>query len=214
MTPPLALDHLALIAPSLEEGVAYAQERLGLAMPAGGRHPQMGTHNHLLRLGDALFLEVIAVDPHAPAPARPRWFGLDDAAGVQAEWDAGRRLRGWVARTADLDGVLAAHEALLGRAETVSRGDRHWRFAVPPDGSLPAGGAPSVMDWGPRGTPAPDMPDLGVRLLGFAVEHPDPHALRALYRDLAIADPPEVRAGPRLRYTARLRTPGGVRELD
>ena len=75
----LTLDHLVVVAPDLAEGVAHVRDCLGLAMPEGGRHEAMGTRNHLLRLGDALFLEVIAVDPEAPAPPRARWFGLSDS---------------------------------------------------------------------------------------------------------------------------------------
>jgi hypothetical protein len=37
----------------------------------------MGTHNRLLKLGAGRFLEVIAIDPEAPAPGRRRWFDLD-----------------------------------------------------------------------------------------------------------------------------------------
>ncbi len=73
------LDHLAIVAPTLEEGVAYVEKTLGVPMAAGGKHPEMGTHNRLLRLGDDIYLEVIAVDPEAPRPERPRWFGLDDS---------------------------------------------------------------------------------------------------------------------------------------
>jgi hypothetical protein len=37
----------------------------------------MGTHNRLLKLGEGFYLELIAIDPQAPPPGRPRWFGLD-----------------------------------------------------------------------------------------------------------------------------------------
>ena len=78
------LDHIAVIAPSLAAGIAYVHDVLGVEPPKGGAHPQMGTHNHLLRLGEDVFLEVIAVDPDAPQPAHRRWFGLDDQAAARA----------------------------------------------------------------------------------------------------------------------------------
>lgn len=210
----LELDHLVVIAPSLEAGAAHVRERLGIAMAPGGRHPQMGTHNLVLRLGAAVFLEVIAVDPDAPPPGRPRWFGLDDADGLRAAWEAGRRLRAWVARTADLDAVLAREGELLGEKVRVSRGDRAWDFALRPDGGLPAGGAvPPVIDWGGRGNPAPDMPDRGARLRAFELVHPEPARVAALHARLGIADPPRLRPGGALRYRAWIETPDGVREL-
>ena len=211
----LALDHLVVIAPSLAEGAAHVRARLGVDMQAGGRHPQMGTWNLLLRLGDDVFLEVIAVDPDAPRPDRPRWFGLDDIDAVRAAWADGRRLRAWVARTGELDAVLDRHGALLGEAMQVSRGDRSWRFALRADGSLPAeGAAPPVIDWGPRGNPAPAMPDPGARLRSFRISHPDPAGATALYDRLGLADPPVVVAGPQIRYRAIIETPGGIRELS
>jgi Glyoxalase-like domain len=210
----LFLDHITIVAPTLEEGAAHVHDDIGIDMPAGGRHPEMGTHNLLLRLGDDVFLEVIAVDPAAARPAGPRWFGLDDDAAVRAAWTDGRRLRGFVARTDDFDGILGAHGDLLGRRTSVSRGDRHWAFSVRADGRLPAGGAvPSVIDWGPRGWPAPDMSDLGAMLVGFEIEHPDPAWLEDLYARLNFTNPPVVRRGAEIRLRAMIDTLGGVREL-
>ena len=66
-------DHLVVAA-----RVDYIEEKLGVVMPYGGQHPKMGTHNHLIQLGNGTFLEVIAIKPELPSPQRPRWFGLDD----------------------------------------------------------------------------------------------------------------------------------------
>lgn len=90
----LQLDHLSIIAPSLADGVAHMRSCLDIDVPYGRVHPDMGTHNHLLRLGDDAYLEIIAVDPSVPPPARPRWFGLGDMKAVQTAWDRGFRLRG------------------------------------------------------------------------------------------------------------------------
>jgi Glyoxalase-like domain len=208
------LDHLVVVAPDLAEGVAHVRDCLGLTMPEGGRHREMGTRNHLLRLGDAVFLEVIAVDPEAPAPPRARWFGLSEPPKGRADWDSGRRLRGFVARTDDLDGVLAAHQGLLGQAATVTRGALSWCFGVRPDGAWPAdGAAPSVMDWGPSGSPARTMPDFGARLDALALTHPDPDGVRKLHAALGLADPPAVVPGDGPRWTARITTPSGPRTL-
>jgi hypothetical protein len=73
-------DHFVIAAAHLDDGAAWLHDRLGVSMSGGGRHRRMGTHNRLLRLGDGRYLEVIAVDAAAPAPDRPRWFGLDQPA--------------------------------------------------------------------------------------------------------------------------------------
>jgi hypothetical protein len=79
--------------------------------------------------------------------------------------------------------------------------------------TLSEGVAPSIIDR--RGVPpsAEVIPDLGARLRGFTLEHPEPAAIEALYRDLNIDRPPAVRQGPRLRYRAEIETPAGVKEL-
>lgn len=211
----LKLDHLTIIAPTLEVGARLVRQRLGVEMPIGGKHPEMGTHNCLLRMGDDLFLEVIAVDPESEAPRHPRWFGLDHTREIDAAWARGDRLNGWVVRTQNLDALLQRHGDLLGRSTRVTRGERAWQIAVPVDGSLPGGGiAPSVIDWGERGPPTPSMPDLGYRLLSFAIEHPAPDQLRRLYSELGIVDPPIIRWASRCRYRATIATPVGVRELQ
>ncbi len=172
----LTLDHLSIIAPSLQEGVEHVRECLGIDMPFGRAHPDMGTHNHLLRLGEDVYLEVIAIDPAAPRPAHARWFGLDDRHAVRAAWDGGLRLHGWVARTQQMDTVLALHGHLLGRKIRLAAGAAPpYFFAIPAGGALPlAGLAPCVIDRGQRPPPTKSMPDPGARLHRFTIEHPDP----------------------------------------
>ena len=79
-----ALDHLVIAAHTLAQGAAWCQATLGVVPGPGGRHAFMGTHNRLLRIDSAGFaqayLEIIAIDPEAPPPGRPRWFGLDEPA--------------------------------------------------------------------------------------------------------------------------------------
>ncbi|MEH6774342.1 MAG: VOC family protein, partial [Cereibacter changlensis] len=102
----IRLDHLAVAAETLDEGVAAVEAALGVTLAGGGQHGHMGTHNRLLGLGD-LYLEVIAVEPAAPAPAWPRWFDLDHFPGPP-------RLANWVARCDDLDAEIAASPAGIG----------------------------------------------------------------------------------------------------
>ncbi|WP_341909093.1 VOC family protein [Ferrovibrio terrae] len=209
----LQLDHITVIAPSLAEGVAHVRACLDIDVPFGRQHPYMGTHNHLLRLGDSVYLEIIAVDPAAAHPGRRRWFGLDDPATVRADWDSGFRLRGWVARTADIDAVLPEHENVLGRKIELN-GSTPFFFAVPEDGSLPLGGiAPSVIDRQGKPPSMTTMADHGAILQSLVIDHPDPAQVRTLYRTLRIDAPPEIRQADRFRYRALIQTPAGLKEL-
>ena len=76
----MRLDHLAIGAQTLQEGVAWAEAKLGVSFQAGGTHARFATHNRLLGVADGLYLEVIAADPDATCEG-PRWFGLDTFSG-------------------------------------------------------------------------------------------------------------------------------------
>jgi hypothetical protein len=210
----LKLDHLTIIAPTLEAGREHVYTSLGVELPFGGCHPEMGTHNLLARLSDNTFLEVIAIDPTAEHIRRPRWFGLDDKSAVQQAWNAGYRLRGWVAQTSDIDAKLLIHANILGSKVEVSRGDRSWLISVPQDGSLPMNGvAPSIIDWGPRGTPAVTMIDIDLTLVDFRIQHPEPTVVKRLYENLGVNGLPRIQAAKHFGYKALIQTHTGIREL-
>ena len=210
----IRFDHLVIVAPSLEDGVAHVREALGVEMPFGGRHPNMGTYNHLLRLGDDVFLEVIAIDPEAPSPGRPRWFGLDDAARVRADWERGHRLKAWVANTRILAGILAQYGLTFGVATAQSRGALSWQFAVPEDGRLIMDGAlPYLIEWSDGVNPAQAMPDVGCRLKGVTLEHPKADMVRSALTSLASLGPVSVSQGPVFKLSAEIETPDGVRKI-
>lgn len=210
----LKLDHITVIAPTLGEGVAHVRDCLDLDVPFGTRHAYMGTHNHRLQLGDGIYLEIVALDPDGVTPGRPRWFGLDDREKVRADWEDGRRLRGWVASASAIGSVLATRRAIFGDGVPLPPADPAFEFSIPSDGALPLdGAAPSLIDHRCDPTLMAEIPDLGARLLSLSLEHPDPAAIETLYRTLGIDRPPSVVRGPVTRYRARIETPGGVKEL-
>jgi len=210
----LKLDHLTVIAPDLAEGVLHVRDCLGLDVPFGQRHAYMGTYNHLLQLGDSVYLEIVAIDPKAHPPDRPRWFGLDDRESVRRDWDEGRRLRGWVARSDAIDAVMAGHADIFGEKVALPTVNSAFDFSMPDDGSLPLdGAAPSIIDRRGRARAMNTIADLGARLKSFTLEHPAPAAVQALYRALKVERAPDVTKGLRLRYRAQIETPAGPREL-
>ena len=208
------LDHIAVVAPDLAAGVAWVREVLGVEMSPGGSHPEMGTHNRLARLGDDVFLEVIAVEPGARRPEHRRWFGLDDSEAVLRDWQAGRRLRAYVARCSGLADTIGARTDVFGRPMQISRGDRRWVFGVRADGRLSADGAlPCLIDWGSRGTPAPTMPELGLTLKSFVFETPEPDDVRSTLDAIGMDAKPDIRRGAAAKLIAAIDTPNGVRLL-
>jgi hypothetical protein len=160
----MKLDHLVVAARTLDDGVAHVQAALGLTPDPGGHHPRMGTWNRVMALGPGEYLEVIAVDPAAQPPDRPRWFALDSFTGPPRLWT-------WVARVPDLDAALAAGD-YPGVAEPMTRGDYAWAFGLAGDGSMPCGGAgPTLIEWrGPH--PSERLADRGARLRSLHVTGP------------------------------------------
>jgi len=205
----LKLDHIAVVAATLEDGCAWVRERLGVDVPAGGKHPLMGTHNHLMRLGDGEYFEIIAIDPEAPAPDRPRWFGLDEPPGKTDP------VLHWIVATDDIESCLREALPESGEALTMTRGDLSWRISIAADGQLPMSGAfPSLIDWGTTPHPSARMTDLGCRLVSLTVRHPAPERISAF---LATGmNDPRVRVEPadNAEIIAAFETPTGLRYLD
>ncbi len=201
----LRFDHLAVSALTLAEGVTAVETALGVALAGGGQHPHMATHNRLLGLGD-LYLEVIAADPSAPAPAWPRWFDLDHFSGAP-------RLTNWVAGCDDLDAALADSPPGTGVPVDLQRGDYRWRMAVPADGKLPFDGAfPALIQWQGALHPANALPEAGVRLTQLEISHPQAQDLR---KTLALHDPRvHIVPGPTKAMRATFTTPHGPRVLE
>ena len=211
----LKLDHLTVVAPTLTEGVLHVRNCIGLDVPFGTRHEYMGTHNHRLRLGNSMYLEIVAFDPDGTDPGRPRWFGLDNQEKVRSDWNEGCRLRGWVASTETFDSLLATHGAIFGDKVSLPTADPTYSFTIPSDGALPLDGAvPAVIDHRGDSSYVASIPDLGARLRSLTLEHPDPAGIKALYRELAIDDLLVIAPGPKLRYRAIVETPTGLKELS
>ena len=136
MQPLCTPDHLVLAATTLAQGIDWIADLTGVAARPGGKHVAMGTHNALLRLGERLYLEIIAIDPEGAKPARPRWFDLDNG-DLRADLLEHPRLIHWVARTADIERAVAQAGYDTGPTLPFERGPYRWRITVPDDGSRP-----------------------------------------------------------------------------
>jgi hypothetical protein len=208
-------DHLVLATRDLDVGTAWLEQRLGVALAEGGRHNRMGTRNRLLGLGDNFYLELIAVDPQAPPPGRPRWFGLDSPDALPADRP---RLIHWVARSDDIQRDAAASVEALGDILPMERGDYRWRITVPPDGHLPGGGlVPTLIQWDVSFRPAARLPDAGCRLMKLEGFHPQPARIQLALASLSLGTRLDVQAcavDEAVQLVAYIRTPRGLVELD
>jgi hypothetical protein len=203
------LDHLIVTAASLDAGAEYVRSALGVEMQKGGEHVRMGTHNRLLRLGEQLYLEVIAANPEAPHPGRPRWLQLDEPDSVRAP-----RLATWVARCDDIHAAAGASTVPLGKIEPMSRGSFEWLITVPVDGRLPLEGlAPTLIQWRSATHPADTLKDLGCSLVRLEGVHPRPEKIADALKAIGFEGDFPVSMGDAPRIVAHIRTPAGARRL-
>ncbi len=206
------IDHIVITAPSLDQGADYLRQALGVDPQPGGEHSRMGTHNRLLKLGRDLYLEIIAVDPQAGAPERPRWFQLDDP-----DWNCRPQLATWVARTNDIHAAHAATSMPIGDVQAMTRANLDWLITIPEDGSLALqGAAPGLIQWNVPMHPANGMPDSGCSLIRLEAFHPEAekliHMLDCIgFEGAFSAFPLEAGAQPYL--LAHIQTPSGPRQL-
>ena len=209
-TPKATLDHLVVAATTLADGIDYVAALTGVAPQPGGKHVAMATHNALLRLGERIYLEIIAIDPEGARPARPRWFDLDDIA-LQAELAERPRLIHWVARTPAIEVATASCPWPLGPVHALARGDYRWRITIPDDGTRPAKGVvPTLIQWDVPEHPADRLAASGVALAGMAASHPDTGRVRTALAALGLAATISVTYDREVRLAAMLRSPRGV----
>ena len=226
------IDHLVVVAQTLEQGVQWCEAKLGITPGPGGEHAQFGTHNRLFKIASPAnplaYFEIIAINPGAKRSATPavRWFDMDDAA-LQAAVAIEPRLVHFVAST---DNIQAARTAL--KVQGIDRGpavhaNRHsrrgllqWQITVRDDGQrLFDGALPTLIQWGKpdaaeplRLHPRNTLPRSGVTLQSISVTHPTAAKLQAAYEALELSGI-AVTTGP-ANISAVLTTPKGIIELQ
>lgn len=210
------IDHLVIGSATLSQGVEYVRDTLGVDMPFGGVHEKMGTHNHLMQLGDSVFLEIISINPDIEPPGRPRWFALDEAM-IRRQVEKEPTLLTWVVNTDNLSGLQSRSNYSIGKIERIQRGDLSWYFGLPRDGRLLAGGMlPYAIEWLTDTHPSANMADLGCRLDGLEIHHPYAEWLDVALESIGAADLVRLMALPRddtPYIKAYISTPRGIKEL-
>jgi hypothetical protein len=227
------IDHLVVMAASLDQGVQWCEDTLGISPGPGGEHEKYGTHNRLFKIASPQFplayFEIIAINPEAVIPKRaqvPRWFDMDDAA-VQKAVAQGPRLIHFVSSTED---VKAARHLLrtqgIERGQVVQasrksrKGTLNWQITVREDGErLFNGCLPTLIQWGkPEATdplrlhPRNSLPRSGVTLQGLTVSHPSGVKLQTAFDAIGLTGI-AIETGP-ANLVASLQTPKGLVQLQ
>lgn len=210
------IDHLVVAANTLSEGEEFIRQTFGVEMQAGGKHVRLGTHNKVLRLGEACYLEVIAIDPDAEKPHGPRWFELDSEK-MRQRLSKRPCLITWAARTDDIESLAKKSVCPLGEIRPMSRGNLHWRLTMTGDGHLAGSGiVPFLIEWITTPHPASTMEESGCSLIGLTGIHPRPGEILPVLESLGVERLIGLRPSPSGSMPALeavIHTPNGVQTL-
>lgn len=227
------IDHLVVVAKTLDQGVQWCESVFGIAPGPGGEHVLFGTHNRLFKIATPThplaYLEIIAVNAEAERPpkaAGKRWFDMDDEP-LRAAVAVEPRLVHLVVSTSDIQGGRTALRALdieRGPAVQASRHSRRgllqWQISVRDDGQrLFDGALPTLIQWGKatdadplRLHPRNSLPRSGVSLQSITVTHPSADKLQLAYEAIGLTGV-AIHTGP-ANITATFQSPRGVVALS
>jgi len=206
---PLELDHLLYATPDVDATVTELEERFGVAFAGGGRHPDWGTRNRILPLGNRLYLEVIGPDEARDDMDGKRILGVDRLEAPSLMWWAVRPfLLPLTCGEFETAGYVPG-EIIQGRRELADGSTLAWQMTDPHvrllDGLLPL-----VIDWDYDSGHPGDAETPGITLEDLRLEHPDHAELGTSFLHLGL---PEVRAGEAPALIATFTTPNGTVEL-
>jgi Glyoxalase-like domain len=227
------IDHLVIVAHTLDQGVAWCEATLGITPGPGGEHALFGTHNRLFKIATPAFThaycEIIAINSiaaHAHKIWAKRWFDMDNPA-LQAAVTVQPRLVHFVGSTPAVQVACEALAALgidRGAVVQASRatpgGLLQWQITVRGDGQrLFHGALPSLIQWGAPDAAEPlllhprnSLPRSGVTLRSLSVTHPEAAALQTAYAAIGLPNI-AIAPGP-ANLSATLHTPKGVVTLE
>lgn len=200
-----AIDHLVYCVFDLEKAVEKLSGLFGVAIQKGGKHPDFGTYNALLNLGNGIYLELLAIDPEAKS-FEEHWMGIDQLDKPQ--------LTRWAMKSnnlpADME-LLANYRPELtkvsgGKRRTTSGELLEWELSVPLSAPR-VEPFPFFVDWNDSVHPTRILPEA-CRLIQLEIAHPETSSLKDYLKQLN----PEVNlvfsSTPQIR--AQVKTPTGL----
>lgn len=189
---PSLLDHVILGCNNLDGGIRFVEERTGVRAAPGGVHPDRGTSNALLSLGDRHYLEIMAPDPNAKNVQAWAARQLEVLKGLPNP-----RLMGWAVHSNDIDTLAKKFREsglqILGpwpgsRTRPDGRVVSWKSFSLADDRH---GLLPFFIEWGKESVhPSSDAP-TGCHIGRFALAASDDEELSKMLRRLEVEAPVE-----------------------
>lgn len=204
------IDHLVFAVPDLEVARDDFEQRTGIRPSYGGQHVGLGTHNAVLDLGEAVYVELLAPDPSQPESAGELAFGLHTLGEP--------RLITWAAKADHLrQRVESARAAGFDPGEVVPISRKlpdgtllEWELTTRPSAAGAADLLPYLIDWGDVPHPT-TRAEAGCRLTSLRGQHPESEAVRGQL--VALEVELDVEQGPTAALIAVIETPRGTLTL-
>ena len=192
LAPQAQFDHLVVAIRSLPEGIAEFESLTGVKAGVGGKHPDRGTENALVSLGEGGYLEILAPQAGAKLSTvdeRMRQFEhlriIDWAVAVTSIEAAIESLR---------DAGFAVELPQPGSRVTPSGERLAWTVFRLADRSLSM--APFFIHWSPDTTHPSTTAPGGCTLAGLTVRHPEPDRLSKALAALGLRGVTYVEGAP------------------
>jgi len=209
---PVLLDHIILGCNELKSGIRFVEERTGVRAALGGVHPDRGTSNALLSLGERHYLEIMAPDPNAKDVQAWAARQLDVLKALPKP-----RLMGWAVHPNDIDSLAKKFREsglqILGpwpgsRTRPDGRVVSWKSFSLADDRH---GLLPFFIEWGKDSVhPSSDAP-TGCHIRRFALADTDTEELSKALRRIEVEAPVEHSQTTNLRL--QIQGPGGTLEI-
>lgn len=210
---PPVLDHIILGCNDIDHGIKFVEERTGVRAAIGGVHPDRGTMNALVSLGELHYLEIMAPDPNAKTIQPWAMQQLNVLKELTVP-----RLVTWAVHTADIEAsARRLREAGVAASGPVA-GSR-----IRPDGRVlkwkslnladnHRGVLPFFIEWSADSVhPSADAP-AGCQLDHFSAADRSPAELSAICHRIGVNLIIEQGGNPQLR--ARIHGPKGALEVN
>jgi len=186
---PSSLDHIILGCNELDHGIAFVEEQVGVRAVLGGTHPDRGTANALISLGDRHYLEIMAADPKA-RDVKP-WAAqqLSALKGLTTP-----RLITWAVHHADIDGL-----AIKFREAGITILGPWPGSRTKPDGTVVSwkslsladdhhGLLPFFIEWSANSVHPSSEAPAGCRIERFDAADQNPNQLSKMFRRIDVSD--------------------------
>lgn len=176
------IDHIVYAVANLELSIEKFKKATGLEVYAGGEHPDWGTHNAIVRIGEQTYLEFLAKKKTGQPVHNQTWMGLD--------FLDGDKITRWALASKDVEQDVKYLQKYKQELATIVIGSRaidehkmlNWLMTtVLPSPEVEP--APFLIDWKKSEHPTSAIPQ-NCSIKSFIIEHAESEVLKKLLEKL------------------------------